>query len=279
MWIAVLILTALAVFVMLRSLVTAQHRPLKITANVDFYRSQIAEIELQQKQNLILQADAEIAKTDAARSLLKAQPINATPNYSQTTVRAAAFAILISVPAISLPIYAIIGQSQMPDLPLASRAKPDPAKARLDELITQIEARLVQAPTDTRGLELIAPLYMRANRFDDAARVLQELVTKLGSSPERETDFGEALMMANEGIISVEAYAAFERALLVNPKFSKARYYSGKAAVQDGKFEQARAIWGELVTDMPQGPLKIMVEGEIQKINDRLQAIEKTKIP
>jgi cytochrome c-type biogenesis protein CcmH len=277
MCIAALIIMAITMFILLRSLVTAQKQPTHNGVSVDFYHAQMSEIELQQKQQLISEPDAEIAKAEAARALLKVQPIVASLHYSQATLRWAAITILVAIPALCLPIYAYIGQPQTPDLPLVERAKADPAKAKLDELITQIEARIKASPTDTRGLELIAPLYMRANQFDDATRVLQELLTKLGSSPARETDFGEALMMANDSIISVESYAAFERALKIDPKFNKARYYIGKAAEQDGKIDKARGIWVELTNDMPQGPLKIMLEGEIVKLDKK--TTEKTKTP
>ncbi len=277
MWIVALFIMALAMFVLLRSLVKAKSQLAQSSGNIDFYHAQIAEIELQRKQNLILDADAEIAKAEAARALLKVQPVDIKMHYSQTTFRGVALAILISIPALSLPIYATIGQSGMTDLPLAERPKPDPAKAKLDELIGQIEARLSASPNDTRGLELIAPLYMRASQFDDAARALQELVAKFGSSPMRETDLGEALMMSNQGIISVESHAAFERALLADPKFHKARYYMGKASEQDGKPDKAKQIWLELANDMPQGSLKTMVEGEIARLDKKLN--ENTKTP
>jgi cytochrome c-type biogenesis protein CcmH len=278
-WIAVAILMAFVMLILLRSLVDEKNGLVQPNTDIKFYHAQIAEIELQQKQQLISSVDAETAKAEAARALIKAQSIETNINFSQMNIRVVALAILISIPAICLPIYAYIGQPHMPDVPLETRAKPDPAKAKLDEVIKQIEARLSTAPNDTRGMELIVPLYMRANRFDDASRILQELVTKLGSTPVRETDLGEALMMANEGAISVEAYAAFERALKTDPKFHKARYYIGKAAAQDGAIERARNIWSELAVDMPQGPLKTMIEDEIQKLNTKQRPVEKTLKP
>jgi cytochrome c-type biogenesis protein CcmH len=277
MWVAAIFIMAIAMFILLRSLVIAQKKPTHNGVSIEFYHAQISEIELQQKQQLISEPDAEIAKAEAARALLKVQPIVASVHYSQATLRWAAITILVAIPALCLPIYAYIGQPQTPDLPLVDRAKADPAKAKLDELITQIEARIKASPADTRALELIAPLYMRASRFEDAARVLQELIVKLGSSPTRETDLGEALMMANESIISVESYAAFERALKIDPKFNKARYYIGKADEQDGKIDKARGIWVELTNDMPQGSLKTMVEGEIDRLNKK--STKKTKTP
>ena len=266
MWIMALVIMAVVMFLLLRALVKVQAQSPKNRSDVSFYHAQISEIDLQLQQQIISQMDAENAKTEAVRALLKAHPQTDNMHLGQTNLRIAALAVLIFIPAISLPMYAMIGQPQSPDMPLALRPKPDPAKAKLEELIAQIEARLVAAPNDTRGMELIAPLYMRAARFEDAARVLQELNTKLGSSPARETDLGEALMMANDGVISVESHAAFERAVLADAKFNKARYYMGKAASQEGNFDRAHKIWSELAVDMPQGTLKTIVEGDIQKL-------------
>ncbi len=274
MWIAALIIMALVMFVLLNSMVRSQNYPEQNNNFVEFYHGQIAEIELQLTQQLISEQDAEVAKAEAARALIKHQ-VEAKPHATGAkTIRITSIALLAIVPAITLSSYELIGSPQIADMPLVTRERP---KQTNISQIEKFEDLLKKNPDNSYIYDNLLKQYMNAKRFEDAAQLLMDLNARLGSTPLREANLGEALMMANEGIISVESYAAFERALKIYPKFNKARYYIGKAAEQDGKIDKARGIWVDLTNDMPQGPLKTMVEGEIDRL-DKKSAV-KTKTP
>jgi cytochrome c-type biogenesis protein CcmH len=53
--------------------------------------------------------------------------------------------------------------------------------------------------------------------------------------------------------VTAEAKAAFERAVARDAHEAKARYFLGLAAEQDGKGEDAAAIWRALLADAPSG--------------------------
>ena len=55
-----------------------------------------------------------------------------------------------------------------PDAPLQARLDRAPAQQDLAILVAQIEAHLAASPDDARGWELLAPIYMRTGRVQDA---------------------------------------------------------------------------------------------------------------
>ena len=80
------------------------------------------------------------------------------------------------------------------------------------ELVGRVEAHLEQNPEDGRGWEVLGPVYMRLGRYDDAVKARKNVLRLLGPSAEREADLGEALTGAQNGIVTAEAKAAFDRA-------------------------------------------------------------------
>jgi Tfp pilus assembly protein PilF len=55
--------------------------------------------------------------------------------------------------------------------------------------------------------------------------------------------------MANGGIVSAEAEAMFRKALAIDPKTGKARFFLAMGLVQDGKKAEAREAWEAMRDD------------------------------
>jgi cytochrome c-type biogenesis protein CcmH/NrfG len=119
------------------------------------------------------------------------------------------------------------------------------------ELVARVEAHLESNPDDGKGWELLAPVYARAERYTDALKARRNALRLLGANAEREAGLGEALTGAAGGVVTAEAKVAFERALSLDPKEYRARYYLGLAAEQDGRKADAAAIWQALLAGVP----------------------------
>jgi cytochrome c-type biogenesis protein CcmH len=92
---------------------------------------------------------------------------------------------------------------------------------------------------------------MRLGRFADAVNARRRLLALSGESADRQADLGEALAAAANGVVTVEAKAAFERALALDPNDLKSTYYTGIAAEQDGDKAKAAGIWTGMLKDAP----------------------------
>ncbi|HEV7438374.1 MAG TPA: c-type cytochrome biogenesis protein CcmI [Methylobacterium sp.] len=205
-----------------------------------FYEDQLAEIERDLARGLIAPAEAEAARTEAARRLLRASrlPIAsdaagfAEPHLRQR--RAASAFALSTIPLVALLAYGLYGSPDLPAQTAADRQAAQTGNQDLMKAIGQIEAKLASEPGDARGWAVLAPVYMRLGRFDDAAHAYEAVSRLKGETPQVLSDWGEALVAAGNGVVSPDAKAIFERAVALDANAAKPRFYLARAAEQAG---------------------------------------------
>jgi cytochrome c-type biogenesis protein CcmH len=257
LWFLFALMTAAAVFAVLWPLGRARRAGPPAGANdVAVYRDQIDEITRDRAAGLIGEAEAEAAHVEVSRRLLAAADAASTPEAAASPNatarrRVAAVAVLLALPALAAGIYLTLGAPQLPGQPLAQRARTPLQERPLDNLVAQVEAHLEKNPDDARGWEVIAPVYMRLGRFDDAVKAWRNALRISGATADREANLGEALMGLANGIVTGDAKAAFDRALAQDPKHLKARFFLGVAAYQDGRNAAAAEVWRAILADVP----------------------------
>ncbi len=153
------------------------------------------------------------------------------------------------LPLGAVALYLVLGTPSLPGQPLASRMAP--TDRSIASLVAQVEAQLAKHPDDGRGWEVLAPVYMRLGRFDDAVRARRRALALNGASAERQAGLGEALVAAANGVVTAEAKAAFESAVALDGDNFKARFFLGVAAEQDGRRDQAAVIWRAMLARAP----------------------------
>jgi len=193
--------------------------------------------------------EAASARTETARRLIAANAAeNAEPAApgSLWRRRAASVGILALVPGIALGVYLSLGEPDAPDAPLASRRADPNSPEAIQFAIAKIEARLSAYPDDLRGWEVLAPVYMRLGRFDDAVGAFRQVLRLKGESANLLADYGEAQLAAANGVVTKDAHESFDRALKIDPQLPMAKFYMALAAEQDGDVAKARAGYEEL---------------------------------
>jgi cytochrome c-type biogenesis protein CcmH len=139
----------------------------------------------------------------------------------------------------------------LPGEPLAARLKAIHEKSPIAKLVAQVETHLAKNPNDARGYEVLAPVYLRLGRFEDAVRARRKIIALAGDSATREADLGEALVAAANGVVTDNAKNAFEKALKLDPNELKAQFFTGVMAQQDGDKEKAAGIWRGMLAKAP----------------------------
>ncbi|MFZ2108986.1 MAG: tetratricopeptide repeat protein, partial [Roseiarcus sp.] len=157
--------------------------------------------------------------------------------------------ILIAIPLTALGAYGLLGRPDLPDAPLAERKADVASPAALEAAIAKIEAHLAATPDDARGWRVLAPVYMRMGRYDDAANAFRQLLRLEGENGGRRADYGEALVAAAGGVVTSDARAAFDKALTETPGLPKARFYLALAVEQDGDTKKAIERYQSLLDD------------------------------
>ena len=258
LWCIFALMTAAAIFAVLWPL--GRHTQ-KIGGGSDIvvYKDQLHEIDRDRAAGLIGEAEAEAARLEVSRRLLAAAddaPPVASAVVAQGSLkrrRAAAVAALIILPFGAPGLYIALGSPNVPGEPAFARVETPQGQASIASLVSQVEAHLARNPSDANGWEVIAPVYMRLGRFDDAVEARKKALALAGETATRDADLGEAEAAAANGVVTADAKAAFERAVARDPHQSKARYFLGLAAEQDGNSDEAANIWRSLLAEAPAG--------------------------
>jgi cytochrome c-type biogenesis protein CcmH len=237
------------------------------------YRDQLDEIQRDSASGLIGEAEAHAARTEVSRRLIAATERAEGRSDAGGRVwrrRAAAVAAFIVVPIVGGGLYFKHGSPQLPGEPLAQRQSGVLDGRPIASLIARAEAHLEREPNDGRGWEVLAPVYLRLGRADDAVKARRNALRLNGETAARQSDLGEAIVEAANGVVTAEAKQSFERALALEPQELKSRFYSGLAAEQDGNPSKASEIWRGMLTEAPaEAPWVPMVRESLARIGEK----------
>jgi cytochrome c-type biogenesis protein CcmH len=271
LWFGLALMTAAAVWAVLWPL-ARRGNELRSGSDVAVYRDQLAEVERDRAAGLIGESEAVGARVEVSRRLIAAADAQTGPPSSVSSAtwrrRAVALVALAVLPFGAAAFYLALGSPSLPDQPLAPRLAASRSDPSVDTLIAQVEEHLSRRPEDGRGWEVIAPVYLRLGRFDDAVKARRNALRLNGATGEREAALGEALVFAANGVVTAEAKAAFERAIALDANRVEARYFLGLAAEQDGDYSQAAATWRALLEAAPpDAPWIDVLRGALARVN------------
>lgn len=253
-WIAFALMTGAVALALVWPL--SARRPARGAGEADlaFYRGQLAEVEDDVARGLVTPGDVEATRAEIGRRLLTSAeggPGRDGPSRGSFRGRriVALLAAVVAMPAVALGVYLRVGAPDQPDMPIASRSAG--TGLNLAEALPKIEAHLAADPNDGRGFALVAPLYARLGRYDDAVKAYAAAIRLQGDTAERRATLAQARMAAADGVVTADARADLDRALAQDPKLPQARFFLAVAAEQDGDKDRARGLWRALAADSP----------------------------
>ena len=265
LWIIFALLTAALLAVILRPLASPSP-PAEEEAALAVYRDQLAELDREEAAGLIAQAEAESARSEITRRLLKADAGRkaASAGDAPRLRRQALIASLVVIPALAVTFYLARGSPGLSGVPYAERMANAEANRDMDALILKVEHHLAQNPGDAAGWRVLAPAYRASGRYDAAASAYGQALAHGKPDADLLADFGEASVMAAEGVVTKVAADSFTTALKLDAKHVKARYFHALALFQDGNREAALAQWRSMLADAPaDAPWRKFVENRI----------------
>jgi cytochrome c-type biogenesis protein CcmH len=251
-WLVFALLTGAAVMAVLVPLALRGAARDPGAADVAFFEEQIAEIARERDEGRLDPEEAEGARAEAARRLLRAQSaVRGQGGGSRRTAVIAALAAIVLIPAVSIPLYLHLGAANLPDMPLEARLGTTPEKGDLAGAVARIEQHLREHPEDGRGFEVVAPYYLRAGRGEDAIDAYEKALKLLGPTAQRYVSLGQARLVVGEGKMTPEAKKDFEAALAIDPQDVGARYYLALGAAQAGEKDKAIELFSRLEAEAP----------------------------
>jgi cytochrome c-type biogenesis protein CcmH len=265
LWIIFAVLTAALLAVILRPLASPA-RPEKEEAALAVYRDQLAELDREEAAGLIAQAEADSARSEITRRLLKADAgVKAASKGDAPRLRRhALIASLVAIPALAVTFYLARGSPGLSGLPYAERMANAEANRDIDALISKVERHLAQNPQDAAGWRVLAPAYRGLGRYDAAASAYGRAIAYGRPDPDLLADFGEATVMAAQGVVTKAAADSFAASLKLDANHVKARYFHALALFQEGNRQAALAGWRSMLADAPaDAPWRVLVENRI----------------
>lgn len=211
-------------------------------ANVNVFRSRLADLEREQADGRISAEEAAALKLELQQSLLR--DTEATEAASTAGRRPLVLlAVLLLVPVAVWLVYGQIGD------PRAFDAEPEPlaASPEVQRMVTSLAERLKTNPDDLEGWKMLGRSYRVLERHADAASAYaQAYALTAGSDPEVLIDYAEAQALASEQGFSGRARQLLQSALKLNPDHRKGLWYAGIAAFDDGEYQTAINHWERL---------------------------------
>jgi cytochrome c-type biogenesis protein CcmH len=273
-WVLAAVLTLGACLAVLLPAVSRRAAPAAdLEHELEVYGDQLGELERDARRGVISAEDAELARAEIGRRMIKASQAGAGQASTATDfgARMALSAAVLAVPLVSWGVYAYTGSPHLPAQPLQARIDADPASASIEELVGRAEAHLAAAPDDPRGWDVLAPIYLRMGRAADAETAFRNAIRLDGSTAEREAGLGQAIATVAGGLVTDAAQQAFERALALDPSNPQAGYLLGLGFAQEGDDTAALARWRstlELVDR--ESPWREGLEERIQEVETRM---------
>jgi cytochrome c-type biogenesis protein CcmH len=247
-WIVVAVLTAFVALVLISPLRRKPDDRIGEQPNeIAVYQDQLKELDRERESGLIGDVEADYARAEIGRRLIAAadaqQTMQAPANLARVNTWTAR-AVLAAIPAVGLCLYIFLGNPERPDMPLEARLE-NPGD-NIELILAKIERHLAQNPDDSRGWDVVAPVYFTVGRWDDAQNAFRNAIRLDGENIARLTGLGETLVNSNDGIVIEEARSLFQRILMVEPSNPRAQFYNGLAAEQSGRMADAKRIYQDL---------------------------------
>ncbi|WP_456301820.1 c-type cytochrome biogenesis protein CcmI [Rhizobium ruizarguesonis] len=250
-WILVAALTAALAVILLYPLLRGAKAADNIRAGeTAVYRDQLRELDRDLDGGLITPEEADYARAEIGRRLIavSADEPAETPKPARHHRFTEAFVLLL-LPVLGLCLYLTTGRPDLPSQPLEARLE-NPGND-VAVLITKAERHLAEKPDDGKGWDVLAPIYFRTMRVNDAQVAYRNAIRLLGPSPVRLDGLAETLMAVSDGVVTEEARQVLEQSLMLEPDNPRARFYIALSMEQAGRPDEARQAFEALAKQSP----------------------------
>jgi len=275
LWAVLAVLTAIVITVVCLPLVRPKSEQTHAAqSDAEIYKAQLSEIEDERKRGILTESEAEAARIEVSRRLLRSAEKGDKTREAGAAVREndrALVVVSVLVPALALGGYLIFGTPNMPQQPYAARFDQSPDAQRVTEMVERVEDRLRDHPEDGAGWDVIAPVYLRQQQYHDAVFAFQQALRLNGESAARLEGLGEAMVLRDNGQVNETARMAFSQALKRNPESLKAQFWLAVSDEQNGNLRQAADAYKQIMEASPEGaPWRAMVGTRLAVVQQQL---------
>lgn len=215
------------------------------------YADQLKEVEADATRGVITSDEAQAATIEIKRRILAVSRAEVEPSDLAAGTngggRGLIAAVAVVTPLAAFAIYMGLGAPGTPSLAFADRQEEQQEAAEIAELTNRLLNRLRADPDGgpTQGWVLLAQTYMRMGRYPDASEALAVVVERPEADSAIWSQYAEALIAKENGVITPLANRAIERAVEMDPTNPAGTYYKALSLEQAGQGEAAHDLLTE----------------------------------
>jgi cytochrome c-type biogenesis protein CcmH len=135
--------------------------------------------------------------------------------------------------------------------PSAAAPQAAASKGDVNQMVESLEARLKANPKDAEGWRMLGWSYFNLNRFADAAKAYARGAEQAPNDASLWSALGETLVYAHKKGVDADATHAFTRALEIDPRDARARYFMAVRKDLAGDHKGAIDDWIAVLKDAP----------------------------
>ena len=236
-------------------------------ANLAIFRDQLAELEREQKEGTLADADFEQAKTELQRRLLEdvEDDTSNTPD-SHAPTRKTAIALIALIPIFAVVGYSVLGNPRALD-PVQATPQQQVTAEQINGMVAKLAERLQANPEDMQGWLMLARSYKTLGRYEDAIKAYARAEKVINESPELLASYAETIAMARGEGLQGKPMQLVEKALKIDPKHGHSLFLAGAAAMEAGNNKKGIAYWETLLPQVePGSEIDQMLRSGIEKM-------------
>jgi cytochrome c-type biogenesis protein CcmH len=256
-WALLIGMTVLAALLTLWPLIFRTAIADNASSEIDFYLTQLSEVERDIERGQLPRAEAEAARAEMGRRLIGLEKEKSTlsPLHTDAALRRMALIVgLLVLPLLSALLYSVYGRPTLKDMPLASREDVAPEGDKIGQAIAKIEADIVRNPDNLKAWTVLAPVYMQLGRFKDAVFAYGKILQIGGENATHRAHLAEAKVAVANGTVTDDAKRDFAQALSADPSLSIAEFYLALGVEQAGDDAQAITLYESLLEKVSDRP-------------------------
>lgn len=266
------IAAALVIFPLLKGIKKGPHRSVH---EIEVFRNQLEEININFTRGLIARDEAEAARVEIEFRILACDG-HGNHDAAETKSRSPVAAVIagICIPAVAALIYTHTGRPVLSENPTRAVIKTNTLFRQTDvqNHVTSLASALQKNPENTLDWIKLGSILIEMKQYERAAIAYTQAMNLAPQNADFASRTGEALTFAAGGQVTSRAKKLFQEALRRNPGEPRSHYYIGLADFQAGRLRSAFNRWINLERTLrPGAPRRDFLGRKIMQAAEQLK--------
>jgi len=210
--------------------------------NAAILREQLAKLEQDLADGTLAVEDYGQARAELQRRVLQ-DTTDADAAPTLRTPRRTMLAVALSVPAMALVLYMLIGN---PGAMLSPSGAGHVAQQDLEKMVAALAQKMEKEPDNLKGWAMLARSYKVLGRDQEAERAFERAGAFIDDDAQMLANYADVAASNAGGNFQGKPVKLIEKALKADPQNAMALWLSGTEALSRNDYDRALATWGRL---------------------------------